>query len=765
MKAVLFFLLVLFGGLELSCDENYMKPAVPKVENIKKADVDTTGVYYHLRHDDVQSAKRELNRLKRENLGWTPGAKLLRYIWKKEQELKNPKLYKAIKKLRAITPEKSKGIEKDRLNELSEIVLKNENDEGALLLGWIYYNRGDFKEAGTFFKAVKKRELRNAQKGLILACEKGALSSAESGLFQEAKTYARECLDADFQNDIYERVGWVLYDKGEYGRAEEFFGRQTPKNAQSLYGQILSIEKSGEKNRAVSFSCENRKISQKIYSYCTGVVSEKILKSYNDKNYESVVTGYDYLQSIDGESYEMMPLAGWALLNLEKNGEAAKVFDRLLEKDPKNEEYAFGLIKSLEGREDALHAARIKYAVVKRLLKEKRYKEFRDREQYDLAKRVSGKQLSAKIVSDMRLESGVDLFSKTGDEGTSRLKVTTPFIAFSALVKNIRLKAVLEKKQLDGGTLNDGSNTGNRIAQDDYDRSYDTTVPTICGKLEKEGITYFGSFGTTPVGGEISEKFVGDLGFKLYTETSLYRMRFYSQPKEESILSYTGLFDAVAQKKWGQVTQDGVSLQTSHFASGIGYSLTGEYANLTGVNVKTNRFFSLRGDAAKDIVKNVSSDFFKYLRAGPYLSYFSYGDNQNHYTYGHGGYFSPQSYTSGGVMIDALGISDKRAIYNLQASVGYTTHKSDAEHYYLQKDASTLSGNYLYESDEESGLTGNLRVRATKMLNSDFSLNYYGYLNMSNGYEEYSAGAYIKYYFDKKSTLTKADLPFSFYKY
>jgi predicted Zn-dependent protease len=144
-----------------------------------------------------------------------------------------------------------------------------------------------------------------------------------------------------------------------------------------------------------------------------------------------------------------------------------------------------------------------------------------------------------------------------------------------------------------------------------------------------------------------------------------------------SELSYAGLRDPITGKPWGAVVESGPY-------AGIGlyrelYSVSGSlrFAELAGTHVLGNQFFGAQAAAYWKIFsgKDVGAD------TGLTVKYWDYQHNLLNYTFGSGGYYSPQRYLSLAVPLELTGA---RAgwIYRLRVSVAQTISASKSIAFY-----------------------------------------------------------------------------------
>lgn len=147
--------------------------------------------------------------------------------------------------------------------------------------------------------------------------------------------------------------------------------------------------------------------------------------------------------------------------------------------------------------------------------------------------------------------------------------------------------------------------------------------------------------GTTPLGFPVSDV-VGGIKWSHYTESSGYSLDISRRPLTSTLLAYAGMSDPVTGEVWGGVRSNGVSLHVSRDIGRLSPFADAGYYVLTGQNVMTNTELALRTGADWGFIQDESMR----LTAGLALTYWSYAENLRYYTFGHGGYYSPQEYYS-----------------------------------------------------------------------------------------------------------------------
>ena len=120
------------------------------------------------------------------------------------------------------------------------------------------------------------------------------------------------------------------------------------------------------------------------------------------------------------------------------------------------------------------------------------------------------------------------------------------------------------------------------------------------------------------------------------------------KPVTDSIVSYAGTRDPVSGERWGQVMRTGGGAGFSYDRNGNGVYGEVAYNRYNGTNVRNNRGIEANVGGYLRLIKGERSQ----LTGGINANYQTYDNNQNFFTYGHGGYFSPQSFLSIGFPIN-----------------------------------------------------------------------------------------------------------------
>jgi len=210
-----------------------------------------------------------------------------------------------------------------------------------------------------------------------------------------------------------------------------------------------------------------------------------------------------------------------------------------------------------------------------------------------------------------------------------------------------------------------------------------------------------GDVGTTPLGFKKTD-FAGGIAvrprFSPYASGRIWAER---RPVTDSVVSYAGTEDPVAGEYWGGVMRSGLGASFSWDREGTGFYGEGRYSRYSGTNVRDNESIQINLGGYFRAYEDETSK----LTVGVNANYQAYDNNQNYFTFGHGGYFSPQSFLS------------------ISFPVRYA-YRKDA----LEIDGSVTPGYQSYEQDGEAlyptDADAQSALDALKLLNSDVRARY-----------------------------------------
>lgn len=204
----------------------------------------------------------------------------------------------------------------------------------------------------------------------------------------------------------------------------------------------------------------------------------------------------------------------------------------------------------------------------------------------------------------------------------------------------------------------------------------ETNTSVFIPKFGIDYKNYHFTIGTTPWGGEISPELTAMLSTYFEKNRWLGTIKIEQRELDETMLSFVG---ENAQENnqdiyWGRVLKRGGSIGI-HYQSILDLSLDlGYYPQIYGHNVLTNSeikatFIAIYYPEVNDL---------DYMQIGFLGLYDSYDKNENLFTYGHGGYFSPQSFIMAGVFTEFGDHLNKDLYYKSKLALGFEKYSVDA---------------------------------------------------------------------------------------
>ncbi|WP_426129478.1 cellulose synthase subunit BcsC-related outer membrane protein [Pseudomonas sp. DWP1b1] len=250
------------------------------------------------------------------------------------------------------------------------------------------------------------------------------------------------------------------------------------------------------------------------------------------------------------------------------------------------------------------------------------------------------------------------------------------------------------------------------------------------------GVSPLGFLYNTIVGGvSVSRPFEANSNFR-------YGANISRRPVTDSVTSFAGSKDGDGYK-WGGVTANGGRGELSYDNQKLGVYGYASLHQLMGNHVDDNTRMEL-GSGIYWYLRNNPRDT---LTLGISGSALSFKENQDFYTYGNGGYFSPQRFFSLGVPIRWAQSFD-RFSYQVKSSVGVQYIGQDSADFFPgRKDLGTQE----YKSSDKTGVGYSFNAAAEYRLSSRFYLG--GEIGVDNAqdYRQYAGNAYLRYLFEDLS--------------
>jgi hypothetical protein len=228
-------------------------------------------------------------------------------------------------------------------------------------------------------------------------------------------------------------------------------------------------------------------------------------------------------------------------------------------------------------------------------------------------------------------------------------------------------------------------------------------------------------------------------------------VRMFDEDVPATMLSWGGLRDPASGRNWGRVLQRGGALQAVYLpADQVSLSLSGSGSELSGRDVEDNAHLSLRGDAAYDL-RLQSLD---HLRVGPFLSIDHYDTNLSHYSFGQGGYYSPDVDGRAGVLVDGLTREGETWQAEVKTSLSYGyAYQASSPRFDIG-----LEPVGRYDPTTTLGLNRDLSLRGSLLLSDHLILSGFARGAMAPNYTDYTIGAFLSLALSPRRGVFSADL-------
>ena len=603
-------------------------------------------------------------------------------------------------------------------------------------------------------------------------------------------------------------IGWYFLNLDDNEKARDWFIKSTdwssenePENREASYGLALAYRKLGELNQAqkIAQRISNQsdrahqlfaeilvqrawiKIEQREYAKARDLAMQALDLNTDDRSAKSVLAWVDYHEenfdqatNLFKELYDQAPSAelarGWAL------SIAALDPDELPDLADSNRSGLLGeQINARYGQE--LYWRRHFLAA------------------YDRSREI---EPGLKNIDSPWVSGGVLFRYKSGDKGMNRLDTAfIPIVQAVYFHKRVhRFALTVDSMHLDSKTPSACAPIGSLPVQLTCSTRnvavahQPGSVTVTSGPLLQQDLTTqlnggesialsyqrdgwntpYVRIGTTPIGGVISPRPTLQAGFLSEMRDGRWGMELYSLPVRESILSYSGMRDPYSDRKWGRVLRSGAK---TSLLIGLGnqWTLTGQldFAALYGEAVKTN----WTGAASIGVGYDLKLEGFDYFSVGPEISFQHFDQNQNHFTLGHGGYFSPEHFLNTGVGLHFLTREGRSFVFQGRIALGYQNFR-DAAAPWFPVDSSvqnvpsaqvSLDGQPLfsttpfYNGNSQDGIAHDFEFKGVWLAHPHFQLGGGIAARKTSGYDDYSTGLFVRFLFEPRRASYSSDIP------
>jgi tetratricopeptide (TPR) repeat protein len=574
-------------------------------------------------------------------------------------------------------------------------------------------------------------------------------------------------------------IGWRFFDLRAYNQAADWFKQSAnwePSNDDALYGRLLALEKLGDHSQALSLYAQIKQPTKPMRALAARSYKAKAWQAFDRQQFDQAEQLTVQAQQLAGQEPEITELKAWIAKQTSRYDEAALGFGELYRQTPK-ENYARPYVQSLALVDRQMLADRAAQAGGMMLREYQRFqaKELYERKQFQSAYQLAPKLFPALAAIDSPgIDGGAYLRYKSGEDGLGRLDLFKAPVAsaFYTGAGNHLFKLELSRIQLYSGQPERCRSAIGGLPPDNPSQTACRNNPNlffspttrldhaleIDFSYRREGwLSPFVRVGTTPIGGLLAPTITFDVGFVQQTEFGHWGLNAYSQPIRQSILSYTGIQDPYrnpggSSLEWGRVVRTGVKSSLFYrFNDDWNASGSVDAAFVEGKNVEQNTSIAV----SANIGRNLSLGGFDYFSVGPSFNYEHYANNLSHFTYGHGGYFSPEHYINTGLGVNFLTKEGRPYVVKGRLSAGVQIiNEASSPWFPLNNDPFGF-----YPGDHRFGEAFDFELKGVWLISSQFQIGAGAAVRKTSGYEDYSGGLFVRYYFNSRKASFSTDLP------
>lgn len=367
------------------------------------------------------------------------------------------------------------------------------------------------------------------------------------------------------------------------------------------------------------------------------------------------------------------------------------------------------------------------------------------------------------------ITTGFTFSNHAGADGQGHLETFAPSIRGEWIDGTRQYNLRFRKLMLDAGSA--GPSTvgqaigvpANRVvsgkvnAQDLWFSIDDSFWLTSLGRMNWQaaaGVTDGGAGGTD---------LYGQFGLSQQTAWGSWSGYVGSNPVRDSLLSWRGQRLPGDGSSWGDVRRNAIGARSLWQATpDWSVSAGAELAQFSGQNVPANKAVSLDLGAGY----NLRLQGFDYFNVGPALHYLHYDNNQNHFDWGQGGYYSPQRSLSTGIASQFLTQEGRDRQWSGNLELGWNSSAESASACLPTALPSSFAGvnrsavNCGYSGSRDSGVYAHLQLALVKRLSARWQIGAQGDLNVTPGRDrQYAAMLFLRYFFSERDAVFSRDLP------
>lgn len=585
--------------------------------------------------------------------------------------------------------------------------------------------------------------------------EKGQPASGLPALIAEHA----DALRARADGVLAQRLGWALYRANAFAEAMPWFELALARDghdARAREGLFFAAQRAGAWQRAY----DTAHVAGDAPPWPTrraDVAVQAALEARQRGDYDAALAWLERAREAGRDDRDLQTLRAWTLLQAGQNAAAADAFAALYQAEP-SAELAQALAQSLRasGQTARLDALAQQSGPLAELLRREQARKW-----LDLGLAADAASLDPTLTPGLRgadqpsMAVGLRVRDKSGAPGTSALRLLSPS---------------LDLRWQQGGNLWSLQASAPRLDAGAVPQGVGSTLPGPLGSPQQQngGVDALlrwrragpqgpeAALGWTPSGGAVPPTWIGSLGWRSVRADGAWQAKLRRMPLEDSTLSTLGLRDPATGRSWGRVLRQGVQIggyQALNARWSLSAGLVAEEA--VGENVVRNT----HGAVHLGLGRNLNLPGLRYAVIGPHLTAEHWARNLSGFTWGQGGYYSPQRFTSAGVLAVFETLPDRRWIAAGSASLAWQSAREEASDCFPLAPPVAPPSCTPRAASQSHGWGGNLALRGAALLSPHWALE--GGMQWQTGvaYRDVQGYVGLRYFFAPRAALFGDDLP------
>ncbi|MGC3992120.1 MAG: cellulose synthase subunit BcsC-related outer membrane protein [Chthoniobacteraceae bacterium] len=614
-------------------------------------------------------------------------------------------------------------------------------------------------------------------------------------------------------------LGWAFYNSNQAKRAYPWFEKAVQwneKNYEAAYGMGLSLFRMGQYEKAAQIARWRMSEYPNMKNLLGDIQTAEAVSSYQSKNYDKSTEYLKEVGSFRKLTRDERLMQAWNYFQAGDLAQAQTAFEQLYRE--KQDKYAaMGVYAACAKSQDWNHIAEFSKTYGGPL--ESMYDDYVAAKYYNRRMYTSAYVASPDKFPELTnintpvVRADGFVRYKSGDAGTSRLReyggnISTSFyvggtnrIDVGAGVStmssdNLPKQAQIGQYPIDEITRRQlaAALLGTQAEPVAYTHPPTTKYNSLVNvnvHYENEG-TYspIADIGMTPSGATISPTVLGNIGFRVNQDWGKVEIDGYRTSVTESILSAVGIRDPYSGKTWGRVVETGGKASAFlNLPSNFSLFAIGSVGQMTGQNVADNTHERVTLALSKNFVppivaapqnysasdmsdgKSVAdgkssmggSEFsdrtmgsaLSYFTLGPAVTYEHFDKNLDHYTYGQGGYFSPDSLVQGVVSAQLMTAEGRNYLVRASLSAGVQTYSEAASPYFPLQGSNSSS----FAKSKDTTFIALVDVEGMLELNQHWAVTTHLSYNKTANYSEFYGSLGLQYFFEPREGLFAQDFP------